>query len=181
MESVPGDDVQVQQKILTSIASGFIPDIVHMDTMFVNQVAATGVLLPLEDFEGASELTDAIWPGNMEPLIIDGHTWAYPIRANSIQYFYDIDDASGAGLEADVPPVYLDDLTEWAAAMTKRNASGVVEQFGYDHKVSQNASWSTHAFYPLIWGYNGQMLNEEGKAAFNSEAGIQALNSGSTS
>ena len=175
MESIPGDDVQVQQKILTSIASGFVPDVVHMDTMFVNQVAATGVLLPLEDFPGAQELTDAMWPGNMEPLILDGHTWAYPVRSNSIQYFYDKDDAAAAGLDPEAPPAYLDGLTDWAQAMTVRNASGVVERFGYDHKVSQNASWSTHAYYPLIWGYGGQMLDEEGKAAFNSEAGIKAL------
>lgn len=122
-----------------------------MDTMFVNQVAPTNVLLPLEDLPGAKELTAAIWPGSMKPLIIGGHTWAYPIRANSIQYFYDKDAAKDAGLAADKPPVYLDELSEWAAKMTKKTSAGVVDRYGYDYKMSNtNSSWTTHAFYSVV-------------------------------
>ncbi|NPV49008.1 MAG: ABC transporter substrate-binding protein [Armatimonadetes bacterium] len=176
MEPLVGNDEQVQQKILTMIAAGTVPDVVHVDTMFINQLAPTGVLLPLDDMPGAKELFDAIWPGAMAPLIIDGKTWAVPIRANSVQYYYNKDMAKEAGLDPETPPVYLSDLTEWAAKMTKKDATGQVECFGYDYKFSnKNASWTLHAWYPLIWGYKGRVLDDNGRAAFNGDAGIKAL------
>lgn len=176
MEPLVGNDEQVQQKILTMIASGTVPDVVHMDTMFVNQVVPTGVLLPLDDLPGCADLVKAIWPGAMAPLILNGKTWAIPIRANSIQYYYDKDMAKEAGLDPQKPPKYLSDLTDWAGKMTKKNASGQVERYGYDYKFSnKNASWTLHAWYTLIWGYKGQVLDDKGRAAFNSEAGAKAL------
>lgn len=176
MEPLVGSCETVQQKILTAIASGWVPDVVHMDTMFINQVASTGVFLHLDDMPGCDELVAAIFPGSMEPLMYEGHVLSVPVRANSLQYFYDKDMAEEAGLDPEKPPVTLDDLTEWASKMTKKNASGGIDRYGYDYRVSNTSvSWTTHAFYPLVWGFGGEMIDANGLAAFNQEPGINAL------
>ncbi|MCJ7737406.1 MAG: extracellular solute-binding protein [Anaerolineae bacterium] len=175
MEALTGDGVAQQQKTLVAIASGSAPDIVHVDNPFVNQVVGLGVSLPLDELDGYQEIEEALWPGTIDTHIFDGHTWALPVRGNSYQYYYDKDLAAAAGLDPDSPPVYLSDLTEWAAAMTERDASGMVVKYGYDRTGPTDARWACHAWYTMLWGYGGDLLTEDGHAAWNSDAGEKAL------
>ena len=79
-----GDNTQVQQKLLTMIASGSAPNVLQVDTMYVADMARAGIIMPLDEFPGFQETKDAIIAAEVDPLVVDGKTYGFPIRGNSI-------------------------------------------------------------------------------------------------
>lgn len=78
-----GDNTQIQQKLLTMIAAGTAPDVLQVDTMYVADMARAGIIMPLDDMPGFQEAKDAIIASEMEPLVVDGKTYGFPVRGNS--------------------------------------------------------------------------------------------------
>jgi multiple sugar transport system substrate-binding protein len=171
-----GDNAQIQQKLLTMIASGTSPDVIHVDTMYVEDMARAGTILPLDGFPGSKELAAAIFPGAQEPLAIDGKIYGYPIRANSIQLVYNKKLFKEAGLDPDKPPKTFDELVSAAIKLTKKDKSGNVEVFGLETGITKDPHWTAHAFTPILWSYGGSYVGPDGKAGFGGEAGIKAAN-----
>ncbi|MFI3212445.1 MAG: hypothetical protein R3Y24_03805 [Eubacteriales bacterium] len=53
---------------MTMIASGSAPGVIHVDTMYVADMAKAGTIISMNDFEGAQELSDSIYDGVQESL-----------------------------------------------------------------------------------------------------------------
>jgi multiple sugar transport system substrate-binding protein len=78
-----------------------------------------------------------------------------------------------AGLSG--PPKTWNELLHDAEALTKRDASGQVQQWGY---AVQGVSGQQAAieFFTMLYSWGGTLLSPDGKqAAFNSQAGVDAL------
>lgn len=170
-----GDNTQVQQKLLTMIASGSAPNVLQVDTMYVADMARAGIIKPLDDFPGFQEVKDSIIAAEVEPLIVDGKTYGFPIRGNSIHLVYNKAMFREAGLDPDNPPKTLDELADAAVKLTKRDADGNIEVFGFEIGMNADSHWTMHAFSPIFWGFGGEYQKEDGSSGFGTEAGIKAL------
>lgn len=170
-----GDNVQVQQKLLTMLAAGTPPDVIHVDTMYVEDMARAGTIVPLDQFSGASELAAHIFPGAMEPLIVDQKIYGYPIRANSIQLLYNKQMFREAGLDPALPPRTFAQMIEVAKKLTKRDSRGNVDVYGYETGMTKDPHWTAHVFSPILWSYGGSYVSQSGEAGFSGVAGVKSI------
>jgi multiple sugar transport system substrate-binding protein len=170
-----GDNTQIQQKLFTMIAANSAPDVLHVDTMYVADMAKAGTILPLDEFDGFQNLFDDIIAAEIAPLVVDGKTYGFPIRGNSIQLCYNKQMFRDAGLDPDNPPKTYDELIDAAIALTKRDASGNVEVYGYEIGMTADSHWTMHVFSPIFWSYGGEYVNEDGTSGFANEAGVKTL------
>jgi len=170
-----GDNAQIQQKLFTMIASGNAPDVLHVDTMYVADMAKAGIIRPLDDYPGFKELYDTVFPGEVAPLMYEGKTYGFPIRGNSIQLVYNKAMFREAGLDPENPPRTFDELVAAAEKLTKRDASGNVEVYGFETGLTADSHWTMHVFSPIFWSYGGEYLNADGTSGFASEAGVKTL------
>lgn len=170
-----GDNTQIQQKLFTMIASGNAPDVLHVDTMYVGDMAKAGTIRPLNAFEGFAEVNERAIAAEVEPLTIDGETYGFPIRANSIQLVYNKQMFRDAGLDPENPPKTYDELVEAAVALTKRDDKGNIEVYGYETGLTADSHWTMHVFSPIFWSYGGEYVNENGESGFATEAGVKTL------
>ena len=170
-----GNHAQIQQKLYMMIASGDAPDVLHMDTMYVADMAKAGTLLALDDFEGFTDLYNSVIEKEITPLQVDGKTYGFPIRGNSIQLVYNKQLFREAGLDPENPPRTLDELIEAAIALTQYDENGNVEVYGFEVGMTADPHWTLHAFSPIFWAYGGEYLNEDGTSGFASEAGVKTL------
>lgn len=170
-----GDNTQIQQKLFTMIASGNAPDVLHVDTMYVGDMAKAGTIRPLNAFEGFAEVNERAIAAEVEPLTVDGETYGFPIRANSIQLVYNKQMFRDAGLDPENPPKTYDELVEAAVALTKRDDKGNIEVYGYETGLTADSHWTMHVFSPIFWSYGGEYVNENGESGFATEAGVKTL------
>lgn len=170
-----GDNNQVQQKLMTMISSDSAPGVIHVDTMYVADMAKADTIIPFNDFEGAQELSDSIFKGAQESLVVDGKIYGYPIRANSIQLVYNKKMFREAGLDPEQPPKTFDELIEYAQKLTKKDSAGNVLVYGYESGMSKDPHWTAHVFSPIFWSYGGSYQNDDGSSAINSEAAVKTI------
>ena len=175
MNEEVGNNQQIQQKLLTMIAAGTSPNIIHTDTMYVEDMAKAGTILPMSDFKGSKELADTIFKGAMDPLIINGKIYGYPIRANSIQLLHNKRMFREAGLDPEKPARLLSQILEQAPKLTKRDKAGNVEVFGYETGMTKDPHWTIHVFTPILWSYGGSYVGADGKAGFGGEPGLKTM------
>ena len=110
-----------------------------------------GTIVPMTGFEGARELSEEIFEGAQEPLIVDGEIYGYPIRANSIQLVYNKKMFREAGLDPEKPPKTFEELAEYAEKLTKRDDNGNVLVYGYESGMTKDPHWTAHVFSPIFW------------------------------
>lgn len=170
-----GDNTQIQQKLLTMIASGSAPNVIQVDTMYVADMAKAGIISPLDDLPGFEEAKSELIEAEVLPSVVDGKTYGFPIRGNSIQLIYNKQMFRDAGLDPETPPKTLDELADAAVKLTKRDDDGNIDVFGFEIGMSTDAHWTLHAFSPIFWGYGGEYQLEDGSSGFGTEAGVQAL------
>lgn len=169
-----GDNTQIQQKLMAMISTGSAPGLIHVDTMYVADMARAGTIVSLSDFDGALELSDQIFEGAQEPLIIEDEIYGYPIRANSVQLVYNKQMFRDVGLDPEKPPVTYEQVIEYAEALTKYDDDGNVLVYGIEAGLSSDPHWTSHVFTPILWSFGGGYLDDDGNAALNSQAAYDA-------
>lgn len=170
-----GDNTQIQQKLFTMIASGNAPDVLHVDTMYVRDMAKAGTIRSFDSFEGFDAVKEAVIDAEVAPLQYEGETYGFPIRGNSIQLVYNKQMFRDAGLDPENPPKTFDELVDAAVALTKRDEKGNIEVYGFETGITADSHWSMHVFSPIFWSFGGEYVNENGESGFATEAGVKAL------
>jgi multiple sugar transport system substrate-binding protein len=162
---------QVNSKIMIAVAGNKAPDIMWWGPMNSGQMAKTGKLLKIEDFiknDPAFDKND-IYPGLWEGGSYENTIWTFPFAANNVGLYYSKDHFREAGLDPNGLKTW-DDLRNYARALTRDDRVGLELSVG-------TGEWLTFStLLPFLWQAGGELLNEDGtKAAFNSQAGIDAL------
>ena len=97
-----------------------------------------------------------------------------PVRSNSIEYFYNVDHFEEVGLDPNNPPKTWDEMMDAAIKLTKKDSAGNTIRYGCDVGFwSSNLQQAVHYWSSVFWSYGGNYL-ENGKAGFNTEAGVKA-------
>lgn len=139
-ETVPGKDLI--QKVLQRSSSKTLPDVLMLDNPDVQEIAATGGLSPLSDYDVD---TDGFAQGILEAATYEGEVYGLAPAVNTLGIFYNIDLLAEAGVE---PPKTWDELKAAAAKLTAGDRYGIA----FSAIATYEGSWQ---FLPFMWTNEG--------------------------
>jgi multiple sugar transport system substrate-binding protein len=165
-------DAQEQVRLALSAGGDSPYDIVHGANGQVGEWAGVGWMLPLNDLidkywdeYDLGDIPEKAWEG----ATIDGEIYGVPIVGNTLHLIYRQDIFDELGIA--VPDTY-DEVIEACAVIGLDNPD-----YDMPFTVNLSAGWAWDIeFFQMIRAYGGDYLNEDGTPAFNSEAGVKAVN-----
>ncbi|MGD9169296.1 MAG: ABC transporter substrate-binding protein [Candidatus Thiodiazotropha sp.] len=166
-----GSADQVNGKIMTAVAGNKAPDIMWWGPMNTGQMAKTGKLVKIDDLlknDSSFDKSD-IYPGLWEGGSYQGAVWTFPFSANNVALYYNKDHFQAAGLDPNGLNTW-EDLKTYAKKLTTKNRYGLELSIG-------KGEWLTFStLLPFLWQAGGELVTSDGgKAVFNSQAGVEAL------
>jgi len=152
------------QTLQTDISGGTTPDLSIIGTRWLLDFVKDGVAEPLDSYM-TPEIKERFVPIFLQPGSIGGKIYGLPIAASARAMFYNKAIMTKAGFPNG--PATWDDVV---AAAGKIKGTGVYG-FGLQGKeIETDVYW-----YYALWSYGGELVNSQGKAAFDGPAGVQAL------
>ena len=163
----------MEEKLVTAIAGGDVPDIVMWDRFTTATYAAKGAFMPLDDYIAGDKVDmDQFYQPTVEEMKgNDGKQYGVPLTVDTRILFYNKDLLKEAGVNPEEISTW-DALKTAAAALTKRDAGGKLEQSGFSLS-------DPGLFNNWILQAGGKMVDDTVTppvTAFNSEAGLAVLN-----
>ncbi|WP_162606362.1 ABC transporter substrate-binding protein [Jiangella asiatica] len=163
---------KIAEELIRASATGRGPDVVDVYDPVVPMHIAAESIQPLDDYAGPwlDEFgDDYIFP--LEPLRGGGdsiYAMAYEMRGQVLWYRQDLLDQAGVAA-----PTSLSEVAASAGALSE--LPGDVTGFGFGLSTDLAGSDLVEKFIPLLWGFGGEYIGEDGRAEFNSHAGVQAI------
>lgn len=151
------------------IAAGRMPDLVNTATIWVPEWVDADAIRPL-----GADLVPAAKQAEFVPAIFDkgatykGQSWGLPIAAAARAVFYNDALMKKAGLDPKSPPKTWAEFK--AAIMAIKDKTGA---FGFAFDAKGVRAFRNFGFF--LWNNGGDFFDAQGKAAFNSPAGAEAL------
>lgn len=140
------------------------PDIINMYSDQLKQHIAGGTVQPMTSFAEAfiAEMPDYVY--STDTLKINGNIYSLPWESRTFVHWYRSDIYDEAATS-------LDDLANRASKASDANMMGFV--IGLSD--GSNAASFMESFIPLIRSAGGDLFDANGKAIFNSDAGVKVL------
>lgn len=165
-------DVQEQVRLALSAGGDSPFDIIHEANGELAEWGSAGWLMPLNDLVekyrdeyNLDDIPETAWEG----ATIDGQIYGVPIVANTLHLIYRQDVFDEYGLE--VPDTY-DQVIEMCNTIGLDNPD-----WDMPFTVNLSAGWAWEIeFFQMLRAYGGDYLDENNMPAFNSEAGVAAVN-----
>jgi multiple sugar transport system substrate-binding protein len=168
--NVPGADLLT--KLQAAAQSRTLPDVVIGDLVTVPRMAQTGQAVDLKNLVPASTWSD-IYPEMLKFGQQGGKQVSIPVSSNTMAWMFNKTDFTKAGLDPANPPKTWEDLKTASAAIRAKTGKPGFELFTTPGTDGEGVTWN---FQVSLWQAGGEFLNADNtKAAFNSEAGKQAL------
>jgi multiple sugar transport system substrate-binding protein len=158
---------KLNEKLTTSLASGRPYDVMMMGVGWVPPFAAKGVLADLG--ENQDMLAQTYHKRVVDPGVWQGRVYALPVMLDMRIGIYRKDIFAEAGISG--PPRSFDELRADARKLTNRDGNGNLARAGIDILTVD----PRQAFETLLWANGGELFSQDGKVAFNSAAGVGAL------
>ncbi len=164
MNTIPGGEYGTQFE--TAAAANQLPDVAIMWADQVATWAYRGVFRPIDDLAqqigvSAGDFPEPVWQAGE----VAGNRYGIPLDIHPQVMFYNQDLLTAVGINA--PPMTREEFEAAAQAMTKEGQNGFMITTGFPIGA---------IFQTLLRQYGGSAFNEDGsQVAFNSEAGVQAL------
>lgn len=167
----PGSEIKIemvnwdslQQKLQTDISGGTNADLAIIGTRWLLDFVKDDVAEPLDGYMD-SAFKDRFIGAFMAPGQIKGKTYGLPIAASARALYYNKEQLAKAGFPNG--PKTWDDVV---AASKKIKANG-----GYGFGLQGKEIETDVYWYYGLWTNGGDVVGKDGKAAFNSPAGIKA-------
>lgn len=136
----------IGQKAMIAIAGGDPPDIIGLWNFSIPAYAEAGALLPLDDMAAEHGIRREHYAAAIWPLLTHrGTLWGTVNTCGSVALFYNRTLFREAGLDPDRPPRTVDELDQYNARLTQRDAAGALRRVGFI--LTEPGWWS------WIWGY----------------------------
>jgi ABC-type glycerol-3-phosphate transport system substrate-binding protein len=170
MEIVPWSEQQ--QKLVTGLTTGSLPDVSMLGNNVVAQFQALGALEPLTAYfkawsdEIGRDITEDIWPGDELYYKLGDDCWGSPVAEETRCLYYRKDLLDAAGIDA--APTTWDEVQAAAKKLTSGDVYGLGIPGGIDYDTIQ-------VFMSVYLGYGARFLNGEGKCGFDSPEFRDAL------
>jgi multiple sugar transport system substrate-binding protein len=140
-EAVPGETLIA--KVLQQSSSKTLPDVLMLDNPDLQQIAATGALAPLEEFNLSA---DGYAKGVVDASTYEGKLYGLQPVTNTIGLFYNKKLLTEAGIEV---PTTWEELRAAAKAATKGDRYGIAFS-------AINTFEGTWQFLPFMWSNGGE-------------------------
>lgn len=155
------DHEEIASKMLSLIAAGEVLDLGSAATEATQLYAGQGLSLALDEYVQADEgelqeYFSDVHPALIEAMMYEGSLYQLPQNFNAANMFYNTALFAEAGYDHPAEDWTIDQFLEIAQAITKRNASGETEVFGY---AWTNRLWGS--WMPWIFVNGGGLLTEE--------------------
>ena len=149
------------------ITTGDGPDIVYLGSEYASTYGdlLTDMDPYLSDWEGLEHYL----PAALQTASWDGHLRGLPLLMSPRPTFYRTDLAADASA---VPPLTFDDAVAFAAENSEVQ-DGALSRMGFVD--IGNGLFDAQEFIAYVWSAGGELYNEDGTSAFDSEATSEAL------
>ncbi len=161
----------MEEKLLTGIAGGELPDVLMWDRYNTGVYASKGALEPIDDLVAADNLDLSMFyaPAVDEATGADGKLYGLPLFVDARVLFYNKTMFAEAGVNPEDIKTW-DDLEKAAVKLTKRDGDRLV-QAGLSLKdCGLYSIWNKQAGGALV-----DASSNPPKTAFNNEAGLSVL------
>jgi len=162
---------ELQTRVAADRITDEPPDMYVLPAWWLGNLVESGIPAPAPD-DIAQDIADNFTPGAAEAVVWDGVTYGVPFENNPTLLLYNVPALEAAGY--DRPPETLDELVEYARNLTIRDEDGTVTQYGWSQWVG-SLNYNYLPFTSLLYSCGGAIFDENGQAAFNSEAGVDIL------
>lgn len=156
------------QKYPTATAAGAPPDLVIFHAAEVGQMAAEGLMIPLDDVifnDGTLNKAD-FNTALMDSITIDGNTMAVPFDNHGWLLWYNTQLVEEAGLDPDNLPQNGAEFLEWAQMLTTDVNGLHPTDEGFDPENVDvwaiDWTWPRYSIPTTMWQFGGGILNEDG-------------------
>ncbi|NEG90336.1 ABC transporter substrate-binding protein [Bifidobacterium aerophilum] len=158
---------QVEQKLLTAIAGGQVPDLVMWDRYQTALYAPKGAIQPIDDFVAKDGVDlDSFYPQAITEMKSGDKLYGLPLLVDVRSLAYNVDMFNKAGVK---PPTTWDELLETAKKLTVKDDSGKLVKSGFLLN-------DPGLFNMWLWQAGGELVSDDGtKTAFNSPEGLEVL------
>ncbi len=153
-------------KLKAGLQSKDVPAVVQVYDLGTRLLIDLKVITPMQDFIDREkfEVSD-IEPNVANYYSVDGRLQSMPFNTSNPVLYYNKTLFKEAGLDPEKAPRTWDEVAEYARALTKKDASGTVTQYGCTFAMY---GWFVEQFIAVQGGY--YVNNENGRTALATEA-----------
>lgn len=159
------------QKILTAVASGSVPDLFWLDTSTIQSWASRGALESLDDLIKNDDRFDLkqFYDAQVKLVQYKGETYGIPQFVDCRPLWLDQPALQDAGLTVDsIDPSNWQQLQTDGTKLLKKNG-GKIQRWGFDPKTDG-------FFWMWVWGNGSDLLSKDGQTAtFDDPKNVEAL------
>lgn len=169
------------QKYPTAVAAGDPPDMVIFHAAEVQQMAAEGLMQPMDDwFDMSGHSKDEFNEVLIDGISVDGVTMAVPFDNHGWILWANTKVIEDAGLDPAALPQNGTEFIEWAQKITTDVNGKHPNEEGFDKdNVAVWATWWTWPRFTvptILWQFGGAVVSEDGTTAtLNSAESVAAI------
>ncbi|MGI6641366.1 MAG: ABC transporter substrate-binding protein [Limnochordia bacterium] len=179
LEFEPHEGVPAEPKFISAIRTGNAPDVGILNLYWVKDFAMNGWIQPLDPVIEPETRAD-FFDGFLEYASYEGQLYGLFNETGVATVLYRKDLLAEAGI---TPPALLeawdfDEFAEAAKKLTKDvNGDGKIDVWGVGIAGSRTGGGGPATFvqFPFFWALGGELIDENGWPAINSEAGRGSL------
>jgi multiple sugar transport system substrate-binding protein len=165
------------QKLLATLTAGTGPEVFTLGDWFLPTYYDKKLIDPVVPeafgYKSHAEMIDGYIAGLLGPQTNNGMLYAVPIQMNAFSLFMNNRLFKEAGLDPqkDAPKSW-EDVARLSKKLTKRQGNRIVQK-GFELRYTGD-NWLAQMFHTFVYQAGGDVL-QDGKPAFNGEAGLKAL------
>lgn len=163
---------EIAPRIVRSVAAGNPPDVTRVASDSLEMEFAADTLQDLTPYIEATHDLEAYKADSTMNYTLDmdnGQKKAIWIDNRAVMLYYNKEHLAEIGLEE--PPKTWEELGEAAQKLTEKGHIGMAIGLAFNGSGNGFVEW----FKPTLWSAGGDLLDDNGKAAFNGEAGVKAM------
>ncbi|KMJ55838.1 ABC transporter substrate-binding protein [Bacillus sp. LL01] len=161
--------------INTALVAGNLPDLIKLDGPFVSSYAASGVIMPIDEYVPEDELTDYV-DSIVQQGSYDGKLYSLGAMESSVILYYNKEIFEAAGIEA---PTSVEEAWTWDEFLAVAKDLTTEDHKGLNLFMNYGVGeWLTYMGLPFVWSNEGQLLSDDGTTAegyFNGPETVEAL------
>ncbi|MFP4450476.1 MAG: ABC transporter substrate-binding protein [Rhodosalinus sp.] len=140
----PGSYADTTTRAITASRGGNPPQLAILLSVDMFTMIDEDIVLPWDDFLSEEEMEE--WIGGFYPAFMrnsqtGGQTWGIPFQRSTPVLYWNKEAFAEAGLDPETPPATWEEMVEFGEALTLRDDSGNVTQWGVRIPSSGFPSW----------------------------------------
>lgn len=138
------------ERVALDLAAGTAADVIQMDSFVVSELASSGYILPLDEFNAGWDQFPYYMGGLLDVVSYSGSVYALPTDTDVRMLWYNKDVLTQAGIALPWEPKSWQDVLD--AAQTVKDETGLEDAFVVPAGTKQGEAATMQGFYMLLLG-----------------------------